>query len=221
MYNSKTTVALVDDHILLRKGLASLIRSFGTYIVVCEARDGKELIRKIKPRLIPEIVLLDINNMPDMDGYSTAGWLKRNYPEIKVLALSTFDNDHCIIRMLKNGAKGYVLKDTEPSEIRTALDSIVNKGYYYSDMVTGKLIHAINVLSEPEQRLRYLVSLNDREIDFLKKACTEMTYKEIAGEMCLSPRTIDGYRDMLFEKLKVKTRVGLVLYAIKNGVVSM
>lgn len=221
MYNSKTTVALVDDHILLRKGLASLIRSFGPYMILFEARDGKELISKIKPRLLPEIVLLDIN-MPRMDGYTTALWLKRNHPEIKVLALSMFDNENCIVRMLKNGAKGYVLKDMEPMELRAALDSIVNLGFYYSEMVTGKLIHATNNMNDPQQRLHDTVTaLNEREMDFLKRVCTEMTYKEIAEQMCLSPRTIDGYRDVLFEKLKVKTRVGLVLYAIKSGVVSM
>jgi two-component system invasion response regulator UvrY len=219
MNNSKTAVALVDDHILLRKGLASLIRGFGPYMILFEARDGKDLINKINPRFLPEVVLLDIN-MPGMDGYSTALWLKRNYPEVKVLAISMFDNENSIVRMLKNGAKGYVLKDSEPAELNMALHSIVHKGFYYSEMVTGKLIHVINNLNEPEQRLRNLITLNEREIDFLKKACSEMTYKEIAEKMCLSPRTIDGYRDLLFEKLKVKTRVGLVLYAIKNGVVS-
>jgi DNA-binding NarL/FixJ family response regulator len=219
MNNSKTAVALVDDHILLRKGLASLIRGFGPYMILFEACDGKDLINKINPRFLPEIVLLDIN-MPGMDGYSTALWLKRNHPEVKVLAISMFENENSIVRMLKNGAKGYVLKDAEPSELNMALNSIAHKGFYYSEMVTGKLIHIINNLSEPEQKLRNLVTLNEREVDFLKKACSEMTYKEIAEKMCLSPRTIDGYRDLLFEKLKVRTRVGLVLYAIKNGVVS-
>ncbi|MDR3715459.1 MAG: response regulator transcription factor [Puia sp.] len=219
MNEYKTAVALVDDHILLRKGLASLIRSFGPYMILFEARDGKDLINKINPRFPPDIVLLDVN-MPGMDGYSTALWLKRNYPDVKVLAVSMFDNENSIVRMLKNGAKGYVLKDAEPSELNMALDSLAQKGFYYSEKVTGKLIHMINNLNEPEQRLRNLVTLNEREIEFLKRACTEMTYKEIAEKMCLSPRTIDGYRDLLFEKLKVRTRVGLVLYAIKNGVVS-
>jgi DNA-binding NarL/FixJ family response regulator len=130
-----------------------------------------------------------------------------------------YDNENAIIRMFKAGAKGYILKDCDPAELRTALDSIVRKGYYYSEMVTGRLIHTINQLDEEESNIKQLVQLNEREIEFLKLACTEMTYKEIADRMFLSPRTIDGYRDALFEKLSAKTRVGLVMYAIKNGIV--
>ena len=122
--------------------------------------------------------------------------------------------------MFKAGARGYILKDCEPSELKAALDSIMKKGYYYSELVTGKLIHSINKLDE-DGDVRNLSPLSEREIQFLKFACTEMTYKEIADKMFLSPRTIDGYRDALFEKLNLKTRVGLVMYAIKNGIVQV
>jgi len=220
MNNLKPAIALVDDHVLLRNGLASLIRNFGEYAVLMEAYNGEDLIRQLGPNCLPDLVLLDIN-MPDMDGYETALWLKRNYPEIKILALSMYDTDNSIIRMLKNGVKGYILKDIEPAELKIALDSIIQKGFYYSEMVTGKLIHTINSLDEPEPGIRHLLTLNDRELEFLRLVCTEYTYKEIAGQMCLSPRTIDGYRDSLFEKLNVKTRVGLVLYAIRNAIVAM
>ncbi|HMH23052.1 MAG TPA: response regulator transcription factor [Puia sp.] len=220
MNNFKPAVALVDDHVLLRNGLAGLIRSFGEYAILFEAHNGTDFIRQLKPRYLPELVLLDIN-MPEMDGYETALWLKRNFPEVKILALSMYDTDNSIIRMLKNGAKGFILKDIEPCELKIALDSVIRKGFYYSEMVTGKLIHTINSLDEPEQKVRHLLTLNEREIEFLKMVCTELTYKEIADQMYLSPRTIDGYRDSLFEKLNVKTRVGLVLYAIRNGVVSI
>ncbi|HZE86315.1 MAG TPA: response regulator transcription factor [Puia sp.] len=220
MNNFKPAVALVDDHVLLRNGLAGLIRSFGEYAVQFEARNGTDFIRQLKPRFLPELVLLDIN-MPEMDGYETALWLKRNFPEVKILALSMYDTDNSIIRMLKNGAKGYILKDIEPSELKIALDSVIRKGFYYSEMITGKLIHTINSLDEPEQKVRHLLTLNEREVEFLKLVCTELTYKEIADEMCLSPRTIDGYRDSLFDKLNVKTRVGMVLYSIRNGIVSI
>jgi DNA-binding NarL/FixJ family response regulator len=132
-----------------------------------------------------------------------------------------YDTDNSIIRMLKNGVKGYILKDIEPGELKLALEAVIHKGFYYSEMVTGKLIHTINTLDEPEQKVRNLLTLNERELEFLKLACTECTYKEIADQMYLSPRTIDGYRDTLFEKLHVKTRVGLVLYAIRNGIVAV
>lgn len=215
------SVALVDDHVLLRNGLASLVKSFGEYTVIFEANNGKhfiEQIEQLEPRSMPDVVLLDIN-MPEMDGYDTALWVKKYHPEVRVLALSMYDNETAIIRMFKAGAKGYILKDCDPQELRTALDSIVRKGYYYSEMVTGRLIHTINQLDEDESNMKQLVQLNEREIEFLKLACTEMTYKEIAERMFLSPRTIDGYRDALFEKLSAKTRVGLVMYAIKNGIV--
>jgi len=220
MINAKPSVALVDDHILLRNGLANLIRSFGEYTVLFEADNGNDLIRQLKPRLLPDVVLLDIN-MPDMDGYATSLWLKRNHPEVKIVALSMYDTDNSILRMLKNGVKGYILKDIDPSELKLALESVITKGFYYSEMVTGKLIHTINTLDVPEHRMRQILALNDRELEFLRLVCTECTYKEIAEQMYLSPRTIDGYRDTLFEKLNVKTRVGLVLYALRNGIVAL
>jgi two-component system, NarL family, invasion response regulator UvrY len=209
-------LVLADDHILLRNGLAALVKSLG-HTVLFEADNGKDFIGKIKTENLPELVLLDIN-MPEMDGYETAQWIKENHPDVKILALSMYDNENSIIRMLKCGAKGYILKDSEPAELKAAIEDVMSKGYYYSDLVSGKLIHAINKLDDNGSDLKNLIQLNDRETDFLKYACTEMTYKEIADKMFVSPRTIDGYRDALFEKLQIKTRVGLVLYAIKNGI---
>ena len=215
-----SNVVLVDDHVLLRNGLANLIESFGNYKVLFQADNGKDFIEKLKPGILPEVVLMDIN-MPEMDGYETAIWLKDNHPHIKVLALSMYDNENAVIRMFKAGAKGYILKDCDPAELKAALDAVITKGFYYSEMVTGKLIHTINTLDEKDHQAKNIIKLNDREIMFLKLACTELTYKEIADKMFLSPRTIDGYRDDLFQKLNVKTRVGLVMYAIKNGIITL
>lgn len=218
MQKSKITVAVVDDHVLLRNGLAALIRSLDQYTVLFEADNGNDFIKQLKPAALPDIVLLDIN-MPEMDGFDTALWLKRNHPSVKILALSMYDNENAIIRMLKCGAKGYILKDIDPAEFKAALNAVVKKGFYYSEMITGKLIHAVNNLDEPDQTIRSFVNLNEQEIQFLKLVCTELTYKEIADKMFRAPRTIDTYRDQLFEKLSVKTRVGLVMYAIRNGIV--
>ena len=214
-----TTVVLVDDHALLRNGLASLVRELG-YTVLFEADNGDDFIGKLEKNDSPDIVLMDIN-MPKKDGYDTTLWLKRNKPDIKVLALSMYDDENAIIRMLKNGAKGYILKDTEPAELKMAINALLTKGFYYSEMVTGKLVHTINAMDEPESEIKNSLGLNEREILFLKLTATEMTYKEIAGQIHLSPRTIDGYRDALFEKLDIKSRVGLVMFAIKNGVIKM
>jgi two-component system, NarL family, invasion response regulator UvrY len=213
------TIALTDDHALLRNGLAQLVTSLG-HTVLFEADNGIDLQKKITDKNLPQLVLMDIN-MPEMDGFATAQWLKENHPDVKVLALSMYDNEASIIRMLKCGAKGYILKDSEPAELKAAIDAVISKGYYYSDLVSGKLINAINKIEDGGSDVNTLVNLNERETDFLKYACTEMTYKEVADKMFVSPRTIDGYRDGLFEKLHVKTRVGLVMYAIKNGIVTI
>jgi two-component system invasion response regulator UvrY len=211
---------LVDDHVLLRNGLANLIKSFGDYTILFEADNGKKFIEKLKAKQLPDIVLMDIN-MPEMDGYETTLWLKNNHPEVNVLSLSMYDNENSVIRMFKAGAKGYILKDCHPSELKTALNAVATKGFYYSEMVTGKLIHTVNSLDEEDNQMKSMIKLNERELQFLKLACTELTYKEIADKMFLSPRTIDGYRDDLFQKLNIKTRVGLVMYTIKNGIVNL
>lgn len=212
-------LVLVDDHVLLRKGLADLVQSLG-YEVLFEADNGKIFCEQLVPGKIPDLVLLDIN-MPKMDGYETALWLKKNHPEIKILALSMYDDENAVIRMLKNGARGYILKDSEPEELKAAIEAILNKGFYYSEMVTGRLMHTISSIGEESTNTRQLLQLNEREIEFLKLVCTEMSYKEIADTMHLSPRTVDGYRDALFQKLGIKTRTGLVIYAIKNGIVKV
>ena len=210
-------IALADDHVLLRKGLASLVQSLG-YAVAFEASNGQELIDKMPDAVLPDLVLMDIN-MPDKDGYETTLWLKQNHPSIKVLALSMYDDEMAIIRMLKNWARGYILKDAEPAELQSAIEAVLNKGFYYSEMVTGRMMYSITHMEEGQTGIKKLQALTDREADFLKLACSEMTYKEIAKKMYLSPRTIDGYRETLFEKLHIKTRTGLAIYAIKNGFV--
>lgn len=212
-----TSIALIDDHSLIRNGLAQLIENLG-HSIAFEANNGLEMQEKLNPGELPQLVLMDIN-MPQMDGFDATQWLKVHYPDLPVLALSMYDTETSIIRMLKCGAKGYILKDSDPSELQVAIINVLNKGYYYSDLVSGKLIHAINKIEDDGSNINTFSNLSEREIDFLKHACSEMSYKEIAAKMFVSPRTIDGYRDDLFEKLHVKTRVGLVMYAIKNGVV--
>lgn len=210
------SVALIDDHVLLRNGLAGMLRESG-YQVLFEADDGNEVASKVKASGSPDVALLDIN-MKHMNGYDTAAWFKQNCPETKVLALSMYDDEENIIKMLKNGARGYILKDSHPTELKAAIEAVVIKGFYYSEMVTGRLMRSIIESGEEKDEQ---ANLTGREIEFLKLAASELTYKEIAEQMNLSHRTIDGYRDDLFEKLNIKSRVGLVLYAIRNGIVKV
>ena len=210
-------IVLIDDHCLLRMGLAKLLESLG-YNVLFEADNGKDFIDQLDINNLPDLVLMDIE-MHEMNGYETTLWLKNNYPGVKVLALSMHDKEIEIIRMLKCGAKGYILKDSNPNELNAAIENILANSYYYSNQVSGKLIHSINTIVDDDSELNKLIHLSDKEIEFLKLICTELSYKDIAAKMYLSPRTIDGYRDALFEKLNVKTRVGLAMYAFKNGIV--
>jgi two-component system invasion response regulator UvrY len=216
----KATIALVDDHVLLRNGLANLLKEID-YNVVFEADNGKQFIEKLKSHPLPQVVLMDIN-MPLMDGYETTLWLKKNHSSVKVLALSMLDDEASIIRMFKNGAQGYILKDTDPEELERAIKALLQKGFYHSEMISGKLIQAINQLDEKQSRIEVgRVRLNEKETEFLKWACTDLSYKEIADKMGVSPRTVDGYRDALQDKLDCKGRIGLVLWAIKQGMVAL
>lgn len=208
-------VALVDDHKLFRSGLASLINNFPGYKVIIEAGNGRDLIEKINSKVKPDLVLLDVN-MPEMDGFATIKWLQQNYPEINVIIISMFEGEENVLALIRSGAKGYLMKDAEPQEFKQALDTVANSQIYYPSFVTRYLINSL----QPPVAYNN-IKLNDREREFLKLAGTEFTYKEMADRMNVSVRTIDGYRDQLFQKLNVKSRVGLVLYAIKNKLVEL
>lgn len=220
IFMSKISVALVDDHIVLRNGLAGIINELNDYRVIAQSNNGKDFTNSIaQNNFVPDVVLLDVS-MPHMNGFETAQWISKNLPLAKILVLSMFDDEKSIIKMIRYGAKGYILKDCEPYELETALNNIVYKGYHYSDLINGKLIYAVNKLDE-EENTEIKTKVTAKEIEFLKLTCSEMTYKEIAGIMCLGVRTIEGYRDILFTKLQLKSRVGLVLYAIKNKIVEV
>jgi two-component system, NarL family, invasion response regulator UvrY len=210
------SIAFVDDHRLLRHGLVELVQKKPAYQVVMEADNGKDFINQLKGlSQLPDLVFLDIK-MPEMNGFDTALWLKINHPKIKVIALSMNDDEVSIVRMIRNGAKGYLLKDSESEEFYEAIERVMTMGFYYSDMVVGALS---NSMHSPQGMLMHSSDLiSARELEFLKLICSgDITYKEIADRMNLSVRTIDGYRESLFEKLNVKSKVGLVLYAVQNN----
>ncbi len=211
------SVALVDDHKLLRSGLSNFIKTNSEFKVVFEADNGLELQEKIKGQEQPDVILMDIN-MPLMDGYDATRWLHTHHPQVKVIALSMYDGEECIIRMLRCGARGYLLKDTEPAELTRAIEETYRNGFYYTPMVSKHIAHLIN---DTEGDKKAVPTLTDREIELLQFMASEMTYKEIADQMFLSHKTIEGHRERICEKLQIKTRVGLVMYAIKNGIVKV
>lgn len=209
-------IVIADDHIVLRDALCSLLNAFDDFRVLDAAGNGRELIRIIEMGPEPDIVLLDLN-MPQMDGYAVVEWLHRHRPLVKVLVLTMYDSEIAMIRLLKLGVKGFLKKDVHPAELKTALLCIAENGCYYSHSTTGRLA-AFFQRVEDMQLSFHKALLSDAELRFLRLASTELTYKEIAHAMGTTPRTIDGYRDDLFEKLNVKSRVGLAIYAVKNGI---
>lgn len=208
----KKKIAIVDDHILIANALASIITNFEDFEVLYVCENGAELQKKMHSEPLPDIVLLDIS-MPIMDGFETAKWLKMEHSKVLIMALSMQDDEYSLIKMIKNGAKGYLLKNAHPKELEEALDKIVKNGQYFQEWATSKVLSTLYGNGKSSEE----ITITDREKEFLKYTITEMTYKEIAEKMFCSPRTVENYRDSLFEKLELKTRVGLAVYALKNG----
>lgn len=204
----KYSIVIVDDHILIAKALGSILGNFNQFEVLYECENGKELQEKLKRKSnVPHIVLLDIS-MPIMDGFETAKWLKETHPEVLVMALSMQDDEQGLIKMVKFGAKGYLLKNVHPIELENALNNLIRTGYYYPEWATNKIFASIS---------NEVVDLSEREKQFLRYSVTELNYKEISDKMFCSTRSVESYRDSLCEKLGLKSRVGLAVYAIRNG----
>ena len=216
MEGNSIKIGIIDDHTLFRDGLASLLEEYKNVEIIFKANGGLEMQKEFNKVEVPDIVLMDIN-MPGMNGHDATAWIKTNHPEVHVLALSMYEDEMNIIKMLKKGAGGYVLKECNAAELMRAIMSILIHGYYINEVVSGKLMHSIkeNLGNSADQKL------TERETEFLNLCCSELTYKEIADRFKLSPKTIDGYRDALFQKLNIKSRTGLAIYAIKNGIYAL
>lgn len=209
----KQTIAIIDDHILIANALKGIISNFPQFEVIHISENGKDFQEKLKVKPVPTIVLLDIS-MPVMDGFATALWLKETHPEVLIMVLSMQDDEISLVKMIKNGAKGYMLKNAQPRELEKGLNELVEKGFYFPDWASAKIFMSIR---ENTINVDLKANLSEREVAFLGYTATEMTYREIAEKMFCSPRTIENYRDSLFEKLDIRSRVGLAVYAIKNG----
>lgn len=208
----KIPIGLADDHQLFLKSLTMMLESFGEYEVVVEALDGTQVKKQLAQGVpIPEIMLLDVN-MPLMNGIDTCNWLHETYPAMKLVALSMNDNDHSVIGMFKAGCCAYLRKDTHPIELERALKEIRGNGYYNADSFN---IQFRRIVQHAAGKKEFL--LTKRELEFLQYACTDLTYRQIASKMNLAERTIDGYRESLFEKLQVQSRVGLCMEALRKG----
>lgn len=212
---NRIRVAMADDHALFRSGIASLLAEFNDIEIVFEAANGMDLQKKLLLNPEVDVVLMDIN-MPLMDGYATTEWLKQNHPAILVLALSMYDEEQAIIKMLKAGACGYILKEAQVTELHQAILQLMEKGFYTNDMVSGNMIQS---LQQKEVDVKQALKLSDKEIRFLELCASELTYKEMANELGIAVRSVDNYSRGLFEKTGTKSRVGLVLWAMRNHLI--
>ena len=209
----KISIGIVDDHQLFLNSLGLMLESFNEFNVTVMAMNGKDLQERISKKNPPEIILIDVS-MPVMDGIETATWLTQNYPLIKLVALSMNDSDKTIIGMIKAGCCAYLLKDSHPNELEKALHEIYTKGFYNSDV--SNINYRRLLLAENDS-----FTVTEKEKIFLQHVCSDMTYKEIAALLMVSERTVDGYRENLFHKLKVQSRVGLALEAIRRDLVKL
>ncbi len=216
------TIALADDHQLVRKGIRMLLENIKEFKVVTEAANGKDLIGNIAalPKL-PDLVLVDVN-MPIMDGHETVSTLRASYPDLRIIALSVSDELTVIREMIRLGANAYLFKDSTPELFRKVLMEVYAKGFFYDKQVIDSLLlpDAAKDRNKGQEHLM-LRDLTNREKEFVHLCCSEFTYKEIAGKMGVGQRTVDGYRESVFDKLNVKSRTGIVLFAFKAGVVPM
>lgn len=205
----KYSVVVVDDHFLLSQAIGGLVQEFENFDVLYLCKNGQELLDKFKdPINIPDLVLMDIK-MPILNGIETTEHLKINYPNVKVLALSIEEDEYTILKMLRAGAKGYLMKDIKKDILEEALLEVMKLGQYYTDDVSQILLESFKNTVETE--------VKDKELEFIKLACTDMSYKEMGAAMCCSYKTIEGYRDSVYKKLGLKNRIGLMLFAINNN----
>ncbi|QJB31807.1 response regulator transcription factor [Chitinophaga oryzae] len=217
MLNQVISVAIVDDHTLFRQGLMRLLAESPEIDIIFDAGNGEEMQQQLSGNKIPEVILMDIS-MPVMNGHAATAWVKQHYPHIHVLALSMFEEDKEIIKMLKNGAGGYLLKESKTTDVIHAVKTIREHGYFLNELVSSRLLKNIQGSNTTAP---IAIKLSANEIRFLQLCCSELTYKEIADQMNLSPHTIDNYRQELFQRLDIKSRTGLVLYAIKHELIKL
>ncbi|WP_145860082.1 response regulator transcription factor [Pedobacter suwonensis] len=214
----KIRIAIADDYSIFRDGLKVGFNRDKNLEVLFEASDGQELIQKLE-QLQPDVIVMDIK-MPLIDGIEAMKLIRKKYAnDIKILVLTMYDDVKFIIHLMENGANGYLLKNADPKEIRKAIYSIYESDYYFNDLVTKALLKKLTLKGPIKPSLNQTIAFSERELDVLKMICNEKTAAEIGNELFLSPRSVEGIRMRIIEKAGVRNTAGLVMFAIKNGVV--
>lgn len=210
-------VAIADDHKIFRKGVVLSLRPFTNIKFVLEAEHGDALIAGLDEAQ-PDVILMDLR-MPGKDGIEATRIISKNYPQIKIIVLSMYEDERFVYHMMENGANGYLLKNAEPQEIRKAIMDVHEKGYYLNAFVNRILLKRSHARQKVAPSINHEITLNDKERDVLRFICMEFTAAEIAKKMDISPRTVEAIKDRLMERFGSKNTAGLVFFAVKNNLV--
>lgn len=214
---SKIKIAIADDYKIFREGLKVSLSSDDNLQVMMEADNGEDLLKELNTQT-PDVILMDLK-MPIMDGMETTKEVRKKHPGIKILVVTMYEDDKFIIHMMENGAHGYLLKNAEPEEIKRSIHAVFENGYYFNDLVNKALLKKLVLKNNLKPSFNTNVELTEREMQVLKLICEEKTAVEIGKEIFLSPRSVEGIRQRLIEKIGVRNTAGLVMFAIKNGLV--
>lgn len=214
---SKIKIIIADDYKIFREGLKVGLSADEGLEVMAEADNGEDLIKLLEINT-PDVILMDLK-MPIMDGMEATKIVRKKYPAMKVLVVSMYEDDKFIIHLMENGANGYLLKNAEPDEICRSIYAVHENGYYFNDLVNKALLKKLVLKNNLKPSFNQNIDLTEREQEVLKMICEEKTAAEIAKEIFLSPRSVEGIRQRLIEKIGVRNTAGLVMFAVKNGIV--
>lgn len=216
---SQIKVAIADDHKIFRKGVILSLRPYTNIKFVLEAENGDELIKGI-PQTNPDIILMDLR-MPQKDGIEATKIISKDYPNIKVLVLTMYEDERFVSHLMENGANGYLLKSADPAEIKKAIVEAMAKGYYLNNFVNKVLMKKSHNKTKTTPTLQSEIVLNDREKEVIRLLCMEYTAQEIATKLSISPRTVEAIKDRLMERFGTKNTAGLVFFAVKNNLIDL
>ncbi len=218
--SGRVSIALVDDHTIVRHGLKSLIEVLGNFKVIAQYDNGKDFILNFANVPEPDMVIMDLN-MPEMNGKETTRWIHKYKPHLKVLILTLDEDEKTVIELFRMGVRGFLRKSCTGEELRKAINDIKTSGYYHSEISQNAMLSSI--VPEDARQSPSLSSLSEKELLFVVLVCDqkEFTYDQIASQMKVSIRTIDGYRESVILKLDIRSKTGLVLFAIKHGIVQL
>ncbi|WPV00542.1 response regulator transcription factor [Mucilaginibacter sp. cycad4] len=210
-------IAIADDYTIYRDGLKIGLTQDENLEVILEAADGEDLIKGIETNM-PDVIIMDLK-MPVMDGMEATKLIKKTYPDIKILVVTMYDDEKFVIHLMEIGANGYLLKNAEAEEIRKAIYSVHETGYYFNSIVSNALLKKLVIKGNIKPSFKEGVELTEREQDVLKLICAEKTANEMGKQLFLSPRSVEGIRQRLIDKVGVRNTAGLVMFAVKNGII--